>query len=263
METCSDPDALPASSGGPVGCGVADISSRIFTGVPRNFPSLAQSFCNLSDPSVEAAVWPVLANHLTSDHFSEIVGNQQSAFNMIYALAARSNVEPRSVPDVVYQWLRERILLGGLRPGEEIRQELLAKQFGTSRVPIREALSRLQAEGLIVLRPRRGFAVLTLKQEDIIEIFELRMAIEEHAMLIANKERTEADIRDVEALVERMETLDPAAPGFLQDWMSANRLFHSRLIECAHRKRVSEIALNLRDSIEPYIRTRSKFLRPG
>src|SRR3984885_1124041 len=124
--------------------------------------------------------------------------------------------EARPLPDIIYHWLRERILMGQLMPGLEIRQELLARQFGTSRVPIREALSRLQAEGLIILRPRRGFAVTSLSQDEIVEIFELRMAIEEHAMRIATKERTETDVREVEALVERMETLDPLAPQFLQ-----------------------------------------------
>jgi DNA-binding GntR family transcriptional regulator len=179
---------------------------------------------------------------------------------MIQSLPVQPHEEPRSVPDIVYQWLRERILVGWLRPGEEIRQELIAREFGTSRVPIREALSRLQAEGLIILRPRRGFAVASLNQPEIIEVFELRMAVEEHAMRIATKERTETDVREVEALVERMETLDPLAPRFLQDWMSTNRLFHTRLIECAHRKRVSEIALNLRDAIEPYIRIEANFI---
>jgi DNA-binding GntR family transcriptional regulator len=168
--------------------------------------------------------------------------------------------EPRSVPDIVYEWLRERILVGGLPPGAEIRQEILAKQFGTSRVPIREALSRLQAEGLIVLRPRRGFAVASLDQDEIVEVFELRMAVEEHAMRIATKARTEEDVRDVEALLERMETLDPAAPEYLQEWMATNRDFHTRLIESAHRKRLSDIALNLRDAIEPYIRVEANFI---
>lgn len=167
--------------------------------------------------------------------------------------------EPRSLPDIVYHWLRERILVGQLAPGAEIRQELLARQFGTSRVPIREALSRLQAEGLITLRPRRGFAVTLLNHDEIVEIFELRMAVEEHAMRIATKERTETDEREVEALVVLMETLDPGAPQYLQEWMSTNRLFHTRLIECAHRKRVSEVALNLRDAIEPYIRIEANF----
>ena len=167
--------------------------------------------------------------------------------------------EARSLPDIIYHWLRERILMGQLMPGSEIRQELLARQFGTSRVPTREALSRLQAEGLITLRPRRGFAVTSLNQDEIIEIFELRMAVEEHAMRIATKARTEKDAGEVEALVVRMETLDSNAPQYLQDWMSANRLFHTRLIECAHRKRVNDIALNLRDAIEPYIRIEANF----
>ena len=179
------------------------------------------------------------------------------------SLSVISPVEvPRPLPDVVYHWLREQILIGELLPGTEIRQEVLARQFGTSRIPIREALSRLQAEGLIILRPRRGFAVTSLNQSEIIEIFELRMAVEEHAMRIATKERTPTDVSEVEALVEAMEA--PAeAPSlrYLQQWMSTNRHFHTRLIECAHRKRVSEVALNLRDAIEPYMRIEANFNR--
>src|ERR1700722_7255243 len=117
---------------------------------------------------------------------------------------------PPPLPDVIYRWLREQILIGELVPGAEIRQELLARQFGTSRVPLRAALSRLQAEALIVLPPRRGFAVTSLNQAEIVEIFELRMAVEEHAMRIATKERTEADVSEVEAMVEAMER--PAVP---------------------------------------------------
>lgn len=162
--------------------------------------------------------------------------------------------EPRSLPDIIYQWLRERILVGQLVPGAEIRQELLARRFGTSRVPIREALSRLQAEGLIRLRPRRGFAVTSLDHDEIVEIFELRMVVEEHAMRIAAEARMETDVREVKALIERMESLDASAPHYLLEWSSANRLFHIRLIQSARRKRLSEIALNLRDAIEPYIR---------
>jgi DNA-binding GntR family transcriptional regulator len=167
--------------------------------------------------------------------------------------------EPRPLPDIIYQWLRAGILAGQLIPGSEIRQEMLARRFGTSRVPIREALSRLQAEGLITLRPRRGFAVTSLDHDEIVEIFELRTVVEEHAMRIATRERTETDVGEVAALVELMESLDASAPHYLLEWSSTNRLFHTRLIECAHRKRLSEVALNLRDAIEPYIRIEANF----
>jgi DNA-binding GntR family transcriptional regulator len=178
---------------------------------------------------------------------------------MVQLSIVTTREEARPLSDIIYDALRERILVGQLMPGTEIRQELLAQQFGTSRVPIREALSRLQAERLITLRPRRGFAVTLLSENEIVEIFELRMAVEEHAMRIATKARTENDVREIEALVKQMETLDSSKPHYLHEWMSINRLFHNRLVECGHRKRVNEIALNLRDVIEPYIRIEANF----
>ena len=68
----------------------------------------------------------------------------------------------RPLPQAIYLALREKILTGGYRLGEALRQESLAKEFEASRVPVREALNRLEAEGLVILRPRRGFVVASL-----------------------------------------------------------------------------------------------------
>ena len=75
-----------------------------------------------------------------------------------------------SLPEATYSWLRESIQSGALPPGSELRQERIAKKFGISRVPIREAMSRLQAEGLVELRAWRGFAVRSLDVAQIVEI---------------------------------------------------------------------------------------------
>ena len=165
----------------------------------------------------------------------------------------------RSLPEIVYAWLRERILNGSLAPGSELRQEQLARQFAVSRVPVREAMSRLQAEGLIVLRPRRGFAVTSLELSEIVEIFELRMVLEEHALTVATRARRTADIAEVEAILARMEALDRSGADYLLEWGSLNRQFHARLIAAAGRQRLSEVALGLRDAVEPYIRLESHF----
>ncbi|WP_158240689.1 GntR family transcriptional regulator [Telmatospirillum siberiense] len=167
--------------------------------------------------------------------------------------------EFRALPDVLYQSLRESILNGSLPPGSELRQELIAKQFGVSRVPVREALSRLQAEGLIILRPRRGFAVTSLDLAEIIEVFELRMVLEQHALETATRLRTESDVLAVEALLTAMESLDPQAEGYLPAWLDVNREFHNRLIASARRQRLSTLTINLRDTIEPYVRIESYF----
>ena len=162
-----------------------------------------------------------------------------------------------SLTEVLYTSLRERVLSGVFPPGSELRQELIAKQFGVSRVPLREAMNRLQAEGLIVRRPRRGFVVLSLDIPEIIEIFELRMVLEQHAIDTATRLRTEADVRAVEELLLAMEALDPAAETFFTAWLDLNRAFHGRLIASARRHRLATVTANFRDTVEPYVRIES------
>ena len=70
--------------------------------------------------------------------------------------------------------LREEIQLGALVPGEPIRQEEVAARFGVSRIPVREAFGRLEAEGLVVVRPDRGAFVAVLTAEVLREAYELR-----------------------------------------------------------------------------------------
>jgi DNA-binding GntR family transcriptional regulator len=165
--------------------------------------------------------------------------------------------EDGSLSETLYGSLREKVLSGSLPPGSELRQELIARQFGVSRVPVREAMNRLQAEGLIVRRPRRGFVVTSLDIPEIIEIFELRMVLEQHAIDTATRLRTEADVRAVEELLLAMEAVDPASETFVSDWLDINRSFHGRLIASARRHRLAGITANLRDTIEPYVRIES------
>lgn len=162
--------------------------------------------------------------------------------------------EHLSQPERLYRSLRQAILNGAFAPGEELRQEVLAAQYSVSRVPLREALSRLQAEGMIVLRPRRGFAVTSLDLMEIVEVFELRMVVEQHAMEVAARTRSEADVREVGELLEQMESMDPSEEDYQAAWLDINRQFHNRLIASAGRERVAATVINLRDATEPYVR---------
>jgi DNA-binding GntR family transcriptional regulator len=154
---------------------------------------------------------------------------------------------------MLYEQLRGSILVGALQAGQVLRQEELAKRFNVSRVPLREALSQLEADGLIESRPRRGYAVTALDPADIVEVFELRMVIEEHAGRIAALTRTNEDIAEVERLVLAMEQLDPAIPDYRSRWTLLNYEFHLRIIESTRRKRLSRIAGTLRSTAEPYV----------
>src|SRR5271170_4372352 len=82
------------------------------------------------------------------------------------------------LPEAVYQQLKAAILTGVFRPGQTLRQEDVAKQLGVSRGPLREALPKLEAEGMIISMPHRGCAVVSLAPSEIAEIFELRAMLE-------------------------------------------------------------------------------------
>jgi DNA-binding GntR family transcriptional regulator len=159
-----------------------------------------------------------------------------------------------SLPDIVYERLRRGILTGEYPPGHALRQDDLAAKLGTSRVPLREAMRRLESEGLLILRPRRGYAVISLEVDEIREIFELRAEIEAHAGRIAATTRTAQDIARVETALRAMENIPVSTPRQIDKWLDANIVFHERLFASAKRKHLSRITQMLRDLVEPYIR---------
>ena len=159
-----------------------------------------------------------------------------------------------SVSETLYDHLREGILTGTFAPGVVLRQEELAQRLGASRVPLREAMTRLEVEGLVVLRPRRGYAVLSLDRSEIEEIFELRAAVEEHLAGIAAQSRTDNDVTAVSQALSQMERIAARSPNQTNKWLDANSEFHDRLLSSAHRRRAGRFASMLRDQVEPYIR---------
>jgi DNA-binding GntR family transcriptional regulator len=158
------------------------------------------------------------------------------------------------LPDVVYQNLRRKILNGTLKPGQRLRQEELSRELDVSRVPLREAMTRLTSDGLVVLNPRRGYAVTSLPSNEILEIFELRAVVEEHAGFCAAYARTKQDVGDVERILVASESINLGSNKSIETWMQLNYQFHARIIASTGREHLLKFATQLRDSVEPYIR---------
>lgn len=158
----------------------------------------------------------------------------------------RPNV--RSIEEVVTTALRDAILSGELRPGERLLQEQLADQLRVSRIPLRDALRRLEAEGLVRIGPHRGAEVASLTRADVLEIYEVRVALEPDLMRRAVAALGPADIKRLVDMSEQMDArVDKPAEG-----LRARRAFYSELYTYAGRPRVHRLILGLRDDVQRY-----------
>lgn len=124
------------------------------------------------------------------------------------------------------QLLREAILKGEFKPGERLVQEELANALKVSRMPVREALRKLEMEGLVIIEPHRGAIVKGFQIEDIVEIYRLRTELEKIAVELSVERMTESDIAQLESLVLAMEELED-----VNQFVQANVEFHKSLIK--------------------------------
>ena len=97
--------------------------------------------------------------------------------------------------DVVFNTLRRAILKGELEPGERLMEIALANKLGVSRTPIREAIRKLELEGLVVMIPRKGAEVARITEKDLRDVLEVRTSLEKLAIELACDRITEDDIR--------------------------------------------------------------------
>lgn len=164
----------------------------------------------------------------------------------------------RSLPEFAYAHLRRGILTGKYEEGMPLRQEDLASQLGISRLPVREALGRLEAEGLVLQRPRRGYVVASLAPDEIEDIFDIRAMLEERAGYLATLRRTQQDVAEVEALAGEMDALVIRQASDLDRFAQQNYAFHARLFEASGRVQLCRTMIVLRNSVERYIRVSAR-----
>jgi DNA-binding GntR family transcriptional regulator len=129
--------------------------------------------------------------------------------------------------------LRLAISAGELAPGLQLRQDELAERFGTSRIPVREALRQLEAEGFVTFLPNRGAVVSDLSIDEVIELLEIRIALECHALRLAIPAMGEIDLDDAKSILQSYDKEpDPAK------WGGLNWDFHETLYAPCGRPRL-------------------------
>lgn len=153
-----------------------------------------------------------------------------------------------SPQQIAYSYLRSRILSGSLAAGTWLKTEAIAKELEMSRMPIRDALRQLEAEGLVTIRLNRGALVTNLTTDDILELFEIRGALEGLAAGIAAKRREPAHIEELEHLIDQLER----AKDIRTRWFEYHDLVHDHLCAMSGRHELCEQIRKLRIRVRPY-----------
>ncbi len=118
---------------------------------------------------------------------------------------AREITDLQSLHPQVYQVLRHAVLTGELQPGERMVERKLAKQLGVSRTPVREAIRKLELEGLVKHVPNKGVVVTRMSSKDAWDIYNIRAVLEGLAARLASKSITSEEVERLEVLVQKME----------------------------------------------------------
>lgn len=156
-----------------------------------------------------------------------------------------------SASSIVFDALRKAIIEGDLSDGEPLRQDEIAKLFNTSRIPVREAISRLEEQGLVKTVRYKGAVVSALSPEDLAEIFDFRAVVEPEIMRRAVPNLLAEDLEKARDCCDRFAaSVDP------HDWGDLNRDFHTALYAPAGLSFHTEVTQNAMDRVDRFLRFR-------
>ena len=168
---------------------------------------------------------------------------------MISALTIEENAY-LPLRDVVFQTLRQAILKGELQPGERLMEIKLAESLGVSRTPIREAIRKLELEGLVVMIPRKGAAVANITEKDTKDVLEVRRTLEMFAVEVACDRITEEQLVELKKAAKEFE----ASKGSMDLIRIAetDMNFHEIIYEAPQNERLVQMLNNLRENMYRY-----------
>jgi DNA-binding GntR family transcriptional regulator len=167
--------------------------------------------------------------------------------------ASCSGIPRQSLPSAVADKLRDQIIRGEIPEGAQLRQDAIANQYQVSRIPVREALRQLDAEGLIAIVPNRGAIVPALSPNDIGELFSIRALLEPEVLKLSIPRLTEDDFSDADAVLQKYVS-EFGKQEHVSAWGRLNWQFHSILYCRANQPRFMAIIRNVNNSGERYTR---------
>jgi DNA-binding GntR family transcriptional regulator len=163
----------------------------------------------------------------------------------------------QTLSEQIFSLVRDRIISGKFPVDVAIRQDALAAELGVSKIPLREALARLEQDGLLLSQANRGFFVRPLNADEVDEVYALRLKIEPEAVGLASKMATDADRK---AARDALDALDQAAITDKTQVGRLNRAFHMSLVRPLHKQVTIQIIERLNIISERYV---GKHLEPA
>ncbi len=160
--------------------------------------------------------------------------------------------------DVVFNTLRKAILKGELEPGERLMEIRLAEKLGVSRTPIREAIRKLELEGLVVMIPRKGAIVAEISEKSLRDVLEVRRSLEELAIELACERMTEEEMDELEKKEE--EFAAAIAEGDSVSIAEKDESYHEVIYESTKNEKLVQILNNLREQMYRY---RLEYIKEG
>lgn len=152
--------------------------------------------------------------------------------------------------DVVFNTLRQAILRGELKPGERLLEIHLANKLGVSRTPIREAIRKLELEGLVLMIPRKGAVVAEITEKSLRDVLEVRRALEELAMKLACEKILDEEIEELKAASKEFE--NALKTGDVTVYAEADVKFHDIIYRTTDNQRLIQLLYNLREQMYRY-----------
>ncbi len=163
-------------------------------------------------------------------------------------------VPGQSIREIVYDKLKGAIMRGEFAHGERLVEHVIASQLQVSRTPVREALKRLESEGLLTATPRQGLVVKGYSANEIREIYMIREALESLAASCAAKNATEEDIRELEHLIREMDRCGEDPNATQEKKFEAHRHFSEAFNQASHMPTLVHLIESLREQMARFRR---------
>lgn len=152
--------------------------------------------------------------------------------------------------DVVFKTLRQAILKGELEPGERLMEIQLAERLGVSRTPIREAIRKLELEGLVLMIPRKGAEVARISESNLRDVLEVRRSLEELAIDLACQRMTEEELEELKVTQEKFSLAIKS--GDAMQIAETDERYHEIIYLSTKNERLVQILNNLREQMYRY-----------